>query len=197
MDFGQSKNESKNDAINPEDLEKLVERVQNGDLKAFSKLYDLLVEKVYKYLYFRVDQETAFDLTETTFLKVWENIKKYQKKTGASFSSWVFRIAHNLLVDHYRFNKETSELDLNLADHKTENNPVYRTEQSLSRQTLRVALSQLKDDYREVLTLAFINGMDNAEVANLMKKYEGGLRVLKFRALQELKRILLEMGIKY
>jgi RNA polymerase sigma-70 factor (ECF subfamily) len=156
-----------------------------------------MVEKIYKYLYFKVEQEAAFDLTETVFLKVWENIKKYQQKSGATFVSWVFRIAHNLLVDHYRFNKENLELDLNVADHKIENNPIYLTEQSLSRLSLKNAFSQLKDDSREVLTLSFINGLDNSEVASLMKKSEGGLRVLKFRALQELKKILLDMGIKY
>lgn len=197
MHFGTNKSAGENEALNHEELEKLVERVQNGDLKAFSKIYDLMVEKVYKYLYFKVEQEAAFDLTETAFLKVWENIKKYQKKAGSSFVSWVFRIAHNLLVDHYRFNKETVELDVNVADHKSENNPIYLTEQSLSRNSLKMALGQLKDDYREVLTLFFINGLDNSEVAELMKKSEGGLRVLKFRALAELKKILLEMGIRY
>lgn len=197
MDFGTNQNGKKNEPINHDELEKLVVRVQNGDLKAFSKLYDMLVEKVYKYLYFKADQESAFDITETTFLKVWENIKKYQKKPGSSFASWVFRIAHNLLVDHYRLNKETAELDMNQADHKIENSPIYQTEQSLSRQSLKTAMGQLKDDYREVLTLFFVNGLDNTEVAQVMNKSEGGLRVLKFRALQELKKVLLNMGIKY
>jgi len=197
MDFGTNKSGGKNEALNHEELEQLVVKVQSGDLKAFSKIYDLMVEKVYKYLYFKVEQEVAFDLTETTFLKVWENIKKYQKKSGSTFVSWVFRIAHNLLVDHYRFNKVTVELDINVADHKTENSPIYLTEQSLSRGSLKMALSKLKEDQREVVTHFFINGLDNFEVASLMNKSEGGLRVLKHRALQELKRILLEMGIKY
>lgn len=197
MDFGTNKNGAKNEALNHQELEGLVLKVQNGDLKAFSKIYDLMVDRVYKYLYFKVEQEAAFDLTETTFLKIWENIKKYQKKSGSTFVSWVFRIAHNLLVDHYRFVKETVELDIDIADQKIENNPVYLAEQSLSRQSLKKALWQMKDEYQEVLMHSFINGLDNVEVASLMKKSEGALRVLKFRALQELKKILLDMGIKY
>lgn len=170
---------------------------QKGDLKAFGKIYDALVEKVYKYIFFKVDQETAFDLTETVFLKVWENLDKYSLKTGSSFTSWVFRIAHNLVIDHRRFDKETLPLDFDLADQKSENNPMHAAEQSLSKRTLKTALSHLKDTYQEVLTLSYLNGLGNEEVAQLMKKSEGGMRVLKFRALQELKKVLLSMGIKY
>lgn len=170
---------------------------QKGDLKAFGKIYDALVEKVYKYVFFKVDQETAFDLTETVFLKVWENLDKYSLKAGSSFTSWVFRIAHNLIIDHRRFEKETLPLDFDLADQKSENNPVHAAEQNLSKTTLKKALSSLKDSYQEVLTLSYLNGLDNGEVAQLMKKSEGGMRVLKFRALQELKKVLLSMGIKY
>lgn len=179
------------------ELESLVISVQKGDLKAFGRIYDLLVVKVYKYIFFKVDQETAFDLTETVFLKVWENIGKYQLKDGSSFSSWVFRIAHNMVVDHHRFGKESLPLDIDIADHKQDNNPVHVVEQSLGKQSLKTALSKLKENYQEVLTLSFLNGLDNDEVAKAMGKSEGSLRVLKFRALQELKRVLLDMGIKY
>ena len=206
FDFGLSKKVGKDlektqndspDNSNRAELEALVLSVQKGDLKAFGRIYDLLVEKVYKYIFFKVDQETAFDLTETVFLKVWENIGKYQSKEGSSFSSWVFRIAHNMIVDHHRFGRESLPLDIDIADHKQDNNPVHVVEQSLSKQSLRTALSKLKDNYQEVLTLSFLNGLDNDEVARAMGKSEGSLRVLKFRALQELKRVLLDMGIKY
>ncbi len=177
-------------------VEVLVEKVQKGDMQAFSKLYDYYVEKIYKYFYFKTGQEEAFDLTETVFLKVWDNIRAYRRKTGSSFSSWLFRIAHNLLVDHYRLTQTSLELDPNRPDIKTDNSPVFLAEQSLSRRSLKEAMSKLKDDYREVITLAFINGLDNPELAQILKKSEGTLRVLKFRALKELKRILQEMGIK-
>lgn len=180
------------------EVEDLVEKFQKGDREAFAKLYDFFVDKIYKYFYYKTtSQEEAFDLTETVFLKVWENAKSYKKKLGSSFSSWVFRIAHNLLVDHYRLNKPSAELDVNQADQRIESSPVFLAEQSLSRRSLHSALGKLKDAYKEVITLAYINGLDNSEVAEVMKKSEGSLRVLKFRALKELKRILQEMGIKY
>jgi RNA polymerase sigma-70 factor (ECF subfamily) len=101
------------------------------------------------------------------------------------------------VIDHLRFGRENLPLDIDLADQQRDNNPVHLVEQSLSRRILKTALAKLKDTYQEVLTLAFINGLDNEEVAKIMGKSEGSMRVMKFRALQELKKILLEMGIKY
>ncbi|MCC6643597.1 sigma-70 family RNA polymerase sigma factor [Candidatus Peregrinibacteria bacterium] len=180
-----------------ERIELWVKQAQSGDWSAFAKLYEYFVDKVYKYIYFKSSQEEAMDLTETVFLKVWENLKNYKPKTGSSFGSWVFRIAHNLLVDHYRLRKETSELKEIHADQRDEASPVFLAEQSLARRGLHQAMSKLKEIYREVLTLSYLNGLTNAEVAEIMKKSEGGLRVLKFRALQELKKILEQMGLKY
>ncbi|MCC7432985.1 sigma-70 family RNA polymerase sigma factor [Candidatus Peregrinibacteria bacterium] len=183
-------------AHNDIQVEEIVLKVQNGDLKAFTKLYEHYVDRIYRYFFFKTDQESAYDLTETVFLKVWENIKKYKKKDKANFSSWIFTIAHNLLVDHYRDRKEVLELDETEVDHTQDNNPIYLTEQSLTRDNLKIALGKIKSTYREVINLSFMNGLDNLEVARIMKKTEGGLRVLKFRALQELKKVLKEMGMK-
>lgn len=183
-------------AHNDIQIEEIVLKVQNGDLKAFTKLYEHYVDRIYRYFFFKTDKESAYDLTETVFLKVWENIKKYKKKDKANFSSWIFTIAHNLLVDHYRDNKEILELDETEVDHTQDNNPIYLTEQSLTRDSLKIALGKIKSTYREVINLSFMNGLDNLEVARIMKKTEGGLRVLKFRALQELKKVLKEMGMK-
>jgi RNA polymerase sigma-70 factor (ECF subfamily) len=179
-----------------ETIETWVEQVQKGDMHSFARIYDHFSDRIYKYFYFKSSQEEAFDLTENLFLKVWDNIKGYRRKSGSSFTSWIYRIAHNLLVDHYRFDKPAAELDTEQADQRHDNSPVFLAEQSLSRQSLRSALSKLKEGYREVITLAYINGLDNDELALILNKSEGTLRVLKFRALRELKKILAEMGIK-
>ena len=179
-------------------IEQWVKEAQSGNWQSFSKLYEYYVDKVYKYNYYKVSsQDEAFDLTETVFLKVWDNLKSYKPKAGSSFGSWVFRIAHNLLVDHYRLKKETVELTEVHADQRDEASPLHKTEEVLRKGTLKQAMSKLKDIYREVLTLSYLNELSNSEVAELMNKSEGGLRVLKFRALQELKKVLEQMGIKY
>ena len=190
-------NSTGKDEQQKEEIEQLVLHFQQGEKEAFAKLYDHYVEKIYKYFYFKTSQEEAFDLTETVFLKVWENIKSYKKKKGSSFASWIYRIAHNQLVDYYRFNKGNAELDESEPDHRHDISPVFLTEQSLSRDNLKSALDRLKSVYREVITLSFLNGLENEEIAQVLKKSEGSLRVLKFRALRELKKVLTEMGIKY
>lgn len=182
---------------NKSDIEELVIRFQNGEKEAFSEIYQFFVEKVYKYFFFKTTQEEALDLTETVFLKVWDNIRKYQKKKGASFSAWIFTIARNLLIDHYRNHKEFTELTNLEPDKKQDNQPIFNTERVLSRDYLKKALGKLKESYSEIVVLAFLNDLSNEEIAYLLNKNEGTVRVLKFRALKELKKILLEMGIKY
>lgn len=178
----------------PQELDALVGRALKSDTDAFAELYDLFVEQIYRYMSFRVDAEHVFDLTETVFLKVWENLHTY-KIGQAYFSAWIFRIAHNVVVDHYRFHKTPLELEESVPDQKNEVNPVLMTERALNQEMLTKALSQLKDKYRQVIVLKYINELENHEIAQIMKMTEGNLRILKFRALKALRKILENMGM--
>ncbi|MBD3270482.1 sigma-70 family RNA polymerase sigma factor [Candidatus Peregrinibacteria bacterium] len=178
-------------------IERLVMEAQNGKVSAFGEIYDIYVEKIYRYIYFRAEKADALDITENTFLKAWENLKKYKKREGSTFTSWIFRIAHNLVVDHHRFKKDTVAIDPSISDQKNESNPEFVTEQAISRDGIKKALQKLKKPYQEVLTLAYLNELSNTEVARILGKSEGGLRVLKHRALQEMKKLLEEMNINY
>src|SRR3989338_10018248 len=88
-----------------QEIERLVLKIQQGDHDAFATLYDIFIDPIYRYVYYRVNQNDAEDLTEVVFLKVWENILQY-KKQKSTFAAWIFRIAHNLVVDHYRATKD-------------------------------------------------------------------------------------------
>lgn len=183
-------------SLTNEQIASLVVDAQAGNAEAFGEIYDFYVQKIYRYIYFKVDQSEALDLTESVFLKAWEHLRTYKKGQHA-FSAWLFRIAHNLVVDYHRFNKFSIPLDNHIQDHKRENNPEFITEQSLSREGLKIALNSLKKSYRQIILLKYINELENHEIAQIMGKTEGSLRVLKHRALQELKKILVEKGIKY
>ena len=86
-------------------LEQLIEQAKNGNINSFGKVYDSLVEKVYRFIFFKVEsRETAEDLTQGVFLKALENIEKYRKNT--SFLAWIYTIARNSVIDHYRTKKQ-------------------------------------------------------------------------------------------
>ncbi len=183
--------------LEKEQIEELVLRAQEGNADAFAELYDHFVDPIHRYIYFRVPKEDAEDLTEQVFLKSWEKIKQY-KPGMKSFSAWVYRIAHNLVVDSYRFkkDKEFVELTPNIPEYKREHNPIKMTEQSLHSDKLKVALSKLKGNYKQIVILKFINELDNSEIAKVLKKSEGSVRILQFRALKALKRELNDVGLE-
>lgn len=183
--------------VDKQQVETYLSQAQNGDTDAIAKIYDLYVEPIYRYILFKVGKEEALDLTENVFLKVWENLKSY--KTGNMyFSSWIFKIAHNLVVDHYRLTQDSAApLDIDIADDKAHSNPVLLAEKGLSSEVLSKAISKLKKNYQQVIILKYINDLENREIARIMKRGEGSLRILKFRALKALKQVLLQMGVKY
>ncbi len=182
-----------NQKLEDSQILELVQKSQAGDQEAFGALYDYFSDSLYKYIYFRVPNGEAEDLLETIFLKVWEKIHQY-KPDKASFKSWIFRIAHNLVVDFYRLQKSVSELTDIYKDERVERNPIHLTENVLNSGILYKAFKKLKKAYSQYLLLRFVNDLSNAEIAEIMKKSEGSLRIIQFRALKALKKILKEMG---
>ena len=175
------------------EIDKLIVRAQGGDTEAFALVYDELVKPVYRYIYFRVESEIAEDLTEDTFFKVWQNLKKY-KKGKHPFSSWVFRIAHNLVVDYYRKNKIVEEIDEKMADSSDSINPEMQTNIKLTNIRLKKVIRKLPDNYQQVIILKYINELDNKEIADAIGKSEGAVRTIQFRALEKLKSLIGEDG---
>jgi RNA polymerase sigma-70 factor, ECF subfamily len=178
-------------------VQKLVAACQNGDSDAFGQLYDLYVDMVYRYVYYRVSREEVEDITENIFVRVWENIDKYTPGKHP-FSSWLFRIAHNLVVDHYRFHRKHISLRERLPQHVTQSkdDPVDWTAQRLNKTQVRDSLRELKEPYQQVLVLKFLSGFDNKEIAEVMGRTEGNVRILQYRALKALRKILEQKGIK-
>lgn len=183
-------------SLTNEQIEDLVVKAQNADIDAFGKLYDHFIDQIYRYVYFKVGKDEALDLTENVFLKTWENLKSY-RKGDKQFSSWLFRIAHNVVVDHYRLSKESLSLDMDLPDNKRQNDPIVLTEQKLGSESLRKAIGKLKKKYQQIIILKYINELENYEIARVMHRSEGSLRILKFRALKALKQILENMNVNY
>ena len=170
-------------------LDELVQQAQEGDTQAFGTIYDELVKPVYRYIFYRVEESIAEDLTEDTFLKVWQNLKSY-KKTKYPFSSWVFRIAHNLVVDYYRKNHLTEEIDINTPDTAKTNNPQHEISIKLTQIRLKKVIRHLPDNYQQVIILKYVNDLDNKEISATIGKSEATVRTIQFRALEKLRSML-------
>jgi len=176
-------------------LEALVLAAQKGDEAAFGEVYDLLSQRLWRYVSFRVDSEDVEDLTSEIWLKIVQNLKKYRSQKGASFSSWAFRIAHNIVIDFYRKKKdilgiETDENEFFSKIPDTERTPDELVLKQGEYEALHAALLKVKPDHREILQLKFLEGFSNREIAAITKKSEGNIRVLQLRALREIRQHL-------
>jgi RNA polymerase sigma-70 factor, ECF subfamily len=171
----------------------LVQQAQAGNSEAFGQLYDAYMERIYRFVYFRVeDQQTAEDITSQVFLKAWSNLDRFQF-SRTPYLAWLYTIAHNAVIDHYRTRKVTTALDdvqLSQPDHsELVENEIDLTAEMRS---VKTALQSLTDDQQKVLTLKFIEGMSNNEIARHLGKREGAIRALQMRGLQALAKQLEE-----
>ncbi len=173
------------------DLKALARLAKKGDTEAFGSIYDALVTPVYRYIFYRVDQQIAEDLTEDTFLKAWQNLGKYKETSKTPFSAWVFKIAHNLICDHYRKNQPVLEIDENLPSTHVDLNPSTTINIKFNQIKLRQAINKLPENFQQVIVLKYINELDNDEISKATGKSEGSIRTIQFRALKQL-RVLLE-----
>ena len=171
----------------------LVLQAQAGNSEAFGQLYDAYMERIYRFVYFRVeDQQTAEDITSQVFLTAWNNLDRFQF-SRTPYLAWLYTIAHNAVIDHYRTRKVTTALDdvqLSQPDHsEAVENDIDLT---VEMQSVKSALQTLTDDQQKVLTLKFIEGMSNNEIARHLGKREGAIRALQMRGLQALAKQLEE-----
>lgn len=171
---------------------RLVHQAKSGDSEAFAQLYDAYLERVYRYVYFRVsDDQTAEDLASQVFLKAWEGLDRYQIN-GSPFVAWLYTIARNLVIDHYRTRKDSVALE--------EIIPLASEDESLDEQvgvmfdlqTMRDALHYLNEEQQQVLLLRFIAEWSTEDIAKEMGKSEGAIRALQMRALQMMARHMQE-----
>lgn len=171
----------------------LVARATQRDAEAFGALYNLYFERIYRYVRLRiVNAPDAEDVTAAVFLSAWRGIERFSPKHETSFASWLFRLAHNALVDRYRRARTTVSLDTCEADSPSNapSNPEAELEWRLTLSELHAALQKLTDEQREVVLLRFFEGLSAREVGDIMGKQEGTVRGMQFRAIDALRRAL-------
>jgi RNA polymerase sigma-70 factor (ECF subfamily) len=169
----------------------LVDRAQQGDREALEELYLIHFDRIYSYLHVSVgNRHDAEDLTTQTFLKMLESIGRFRWRS-APFSAWLFRIAHNLAMDHFRATRRWQP-----QEEVPEPEPDESTSaeagalESIGRRSMLELIDELSPEQQQVLTLKFVFNFGNAEVATILGKTEGAVKSLQHRALASLQKQL-------
>jgi len=169
----------------------LVGRAQQGDREALEELYLIHFDRIYGYLHVSVgNRHDAEDLTTQTFLKMLESIGKFRWQS-APFSAWLFRIAHNLAIDHFRANRRwqpEEEVPEPPADEST--SAEVGALESIGQKSMLELIDDLSPEQQQVLTLKFVFNFANAEAATILGKTEGAIKSLQHRALVSLQKQL-------
>jgi RNA polymerase sigma-70 factor, ECF subfamily len=183
-------------SLSLQDEESLVQQAQKQDNQAFAQLYEAYFDKIYMYISFRVrnDMESE-DLTQQVFMKVMNSISSYQNQ-GVPFSSWVYRIAHNLVVDFMRQQNKKATVDIEGMQLIS---PAEDTQSLLERQIdveeVKKASRNLTTAQQEVISLRFAGELSITECAKIMGKSEGAIKALQHSAVQALRKALVVNGI--
>jgi RNA polymerase sigma-70 factor (ECF subfamily) len=174
-----------------EDLAVLLQKAKTGDAGAFGQIYDLYFQKIYRFIYYRVGhKEQAEDLTEDVFLKVYAKLSS--KGDDGSFEGWLYKIARNTVIDFYRAKKTTVSLEEVENTLEYEQNLIDIVNSDQQQRLIIKCLKQLSPDQQMVIKMKFFEQLDTPEIALLLDKSEGAIRVIQHRALARLQEILKE-----
>jgi RNA polymerase sigma-70 factor (ECF subfamily) len=164
-------------------LPDLVTRAQKGSTDAAGQLYERHYRSIFRYLFYRTgDQQAAEDLTGEVFLKMVQALPAY-RVTSATFRTWLFQIARNLSIDHFRRSQTHPVVTLEEYIPDGEKAPESQADQRLTGARLQVALAQLKTEQRDVVVMRFVEEMPIGEVAAVLHKSEDAVKGLQRRAL--------------
>lgn len=167
----------------------LVARSSNGDSAAFGLLYEKYVEKIYSYLYYKTSsQAKAEDLTSQVFIKALQNVDTYEDR-GYPFSAWLYRIAHNLVVNWYRDKDklEQTPLDEDFPLPAAQEHVEENLQKSEEEEALLNIIGELAEDRQQVVILKFVEGLTNQEIGEIMGRTEGAIKALYHRTLVSLR----------
>jgi RNA polymerase sigma-70 factor (ECF subfamily) len=172
-----------------EELKNVLIACQNGDRSAFGRIYDHYSERLFKFIFFRVGhKEVAEDILADSFVKAWVKIR--QVNSSKALSSWIFQITKNNIIDYYRVKKSTIAIEE--VEHTLEDaaDPIEETDLRLDQKRILTALKNLPKDQQQIIRYKFFEDLTNSEIALIMNKTEGSIRVIQHRAVVRLQEML-------
>ena len=168
-------------------LEEILKSARQLDQSALADLTQNFYPVIFRYFFYRTrTREDAEDLTSEVFVRLVKSIKNQK----GNFAAWLFRIARNLLVDHYRKTAKSKMTSLDQIDAEFLVSLNEDKKAVLQADDIKLMLTHLTEDQKEIITLKFIEGYSNGEIAQILKKSIGAVKVMQFRALSRLRKIL-------
>jgi RNA polymerase sigma-70 factor, ECF subfamily len=167
----------------------LFARAKQGEQAAFGEIYNLFFKKIYRFIYYRVGhKEIAEDLAEEVFLKAFGKISSVNE--SGALEGWLYQIARNLVIDHYRQKKLTVPLEdiENTLEYETNVIDIVNLEQQ--QKVFLKLLKELAPEQQVVIKLKFLEDLENSEIAELLHKNEGAIRVIQHRAIIKLQELI-------
>ena len=174
---------------NPLSKKILFLKIKNQDPDAYSQFYDLYITRIYRFIYFKVNSvNDAQDLTSEVFLRLWQHIK--ESREIKNMNAYVYMMARNCVIDFYRERTRDRELSLEsdqVLEIPDEQRDILAQQMKNSDlESILTGLSNLKDEYKEVLVLRFLDELSITEIADVLGKSKGAVRVLLHRATKTL-----------
>lgn len=164
-----------------------IRKAKQGEAASFGILYDHYTPQIYRFIYLKTGNKSeAQDLLHEVFLRAWQNVAGYNDR-GLPFSSWLYQIARNRVIDYYRTKKDHRDLtevelvaapEISLIDNK------------LSLKKIMEALKQLNEEYQSIIIMRFVNDLSPGDIAAALDKSEGAVRLAQHRALSKLREII-------
>ncbi len=153
-------------------------------------LYDEYFDKIAHYAYARIgDRTAAEDIAGEVFLKALESLKKYEER-GLPMEAWLFKIAHNQVVDHLREITKTKTVPIETVEIADKDDPQTAAETKMEMQRVTVAMKQLTEEQSEVIRLRFFSGLSSHEVAEMLGKNDGAVREMQRSAMEKMRKLL-------
>ena len=171
--------------------DKLIQDAVRGEASAFGLLYDRYQPQIYRFVAIKVShREEAEDLTHQVFLHAWTHVHTYED-VGFPFSSWLYRIARNKVIDHYRTKKNDVPIEdvdeeqfATSATHDADLDAKFTLEQ------VKNAVRKLKPEYQDVIIMRFVEDHSLKDTAKALEKSEGAIKLMQHRAIKQLQQLL-------
>lgn len=174
--------------------QELLQQVASGDKEAFGQLYDIYAPKLFRFIRLKVNSEVlAEDLSSESFLRIWEYLKEEEKEIEESFQALLYKTARNLIIDYYK-RKSTQEIlmDDDFKEFLSQEPAKDEISSKEIADQIHKALINIKEEYQDVLLWYYVDGLSVGEIAKMMSKSQGAIRVLIHRGLKSLKEHLSE-----